>query len=179
LSKLTDKQYFSHKSIRDPLYGFVNLSKKETEIIDTFVFRRLQNIKQLSHAFVVYPSAVHTRFEHSLGALHVADRMCQQLELDRKERELVRLSILLHDIGHGPFSHLFENVLKKINTEEFDHEDIFTWIVNENPEISSIVKSYKKSIIEILQKMTEFPNGNLLENPSYQILSQVVLTRTN
>ena len=148
----TDKQYFSHKSIRDPLYGFINLSKKETEIIDTPVFRRLQNIKQLSHAFVVYPSAIHTRFEHSLGALHVADRMCQQLELDIKQRELVRFSILLHDIGHGPFSHLFEHVLTKINSAKFNHEDISSWIINENAEISSIVKSYKKSIIEILQK---------------------------
>ena len=109
--KLSDKQYFGHKSIRDPLYGFIDVSKKEISIIDSNVFRRLQNIKQLSHAFVVYPSATHTRFEHSLGALHVADRICQQFEFNRDRRELVRLSMLLHDIGHGPFSHLFENVL--------------------------------------------------------------------
>lgn len=166
--KSTDKQYFSHKSIRDPLYGFVNLSKKETEIIDTFPFRRLQNIKQLSHAYVVYPSAIHTRFEHSLGALHVADRMCQQLELEKNQRELVRLSILLHDIGHGPFSHLFEQVLQKINKDKFEHDDISTWIINENSEISSIVKNYKKPITQILQKDPK------LESSSNSLLSDIV-----
>jgi len=120
---------------------------------------------------VVYPSAIHTRFEHSLGALHVADRMCQQLELNRKERETVRLSTLLHDIGHGPFSHLFEIVLKKINKEKFDHEDISTWIINENPEISSIVKNYKKSIIEILQKDDRVPKW---ESSGNSLLSDIV-----
>ena len=169
--KSSDKQYFSYKSIRDPLYGFINLSKKETEIIDTYAFRRLQNIKQLSHAYVVYPSAVHTRFEHSLGALHVADRMCQQLGLERKKRELVRLSILLHDIGHGPFSHLFEQVLKKINKEQFEHDDISTWIINENSEISSIVKNYKKSIIEILKKDDRVPKW---ESSGNSLLSDIV-----
>ena len=158
MSKLTDKQYFRQKSIRDPLYGFIDISKKETEIIDAFVFRRLQNIKQLSHAYVVYPSAIHTRFEHSLGALHVADRMCQQLDFDRDRRELVRLSMLLHDVGHGPFSHLFENVLAKINKEKFDHEDISRWIINDVSEISSIVGSKKKAILQILKKDESVPN---------------------
>ena len=120
--------------------------------MDSKAFRRLQNIKQLSHAFVVYPSAVHTRFEHSLGALHVADRMCQQLEFGRSRRELVRLSMLLHDIGHGPFSHLFESVLKKINQEKFDHEDISCWMIKEDPAISSLVGNKKKPIIDLLQK---------------------------
>lgn len=169
--KSTDKQYFSHKSIRDPLYGFVNLSKKETKIIDTFPFRRLQNIKQLSHAYVVYPSAIHTRFKHSLGALHVADRMCQQLELEKNQRELVRLSILLHDIGHGPFSHLFEQVLQKINKDKFEHDDISTWIINENSEISSIVKNYKKPITQILQKDHSDPRW---ESSGNSLLSDIV-----
>ena len=168
MSKSSDKQHFRHKSIRDPLYGFIDTSKKETRIIDSSAFRRLQDIKQLSHAFVVYPSAIHTRFEHSLGALHVADRMCQQLEFDRNRRELVRLSILLHDIGHGPFSHLFESALKQINQENFDHEDISCWIIKEDPVISSIVGNKKKSIIDILQKNDKTrdwePSGNSLNS---------------
>lgn len=109
--------HFRHKSVRDPLYGFVDLSKTETDLIDTGVFRRLHSIKQLSHAYVVYPSAIHTRFEHSLGTLHVADRMCSELELEADRREIVRMTALLHDIGHGPFSHLFEKVLERINPE--------------------------------------------------------------
>ena len=152
MSKYSNKPYFRHKSIRDPLYGFINISKKEIDIIDSDTFRRLQNIKQLAHAFVVYPSAIHTRFEHSLGALYVADRMCQQLEFDADRRELVRLSMLLHDIGHGPFSHLFESVLKKINRDQFDHEDISCWIIEDDPTISSLVGNKKKPITSILKK---------------------------
>ena len=103
---------FNHKSFRDPLYGFIGLSEKEVKLIDTEVFRRLHRIKQLSHAYLVYPSALHTRFEHSLGAMHIAGRMCDGLDL---ESETVRQAALLHDIGHGPFSHLFESVLDKVN----------------------------------------------------------------
>ncbi len=168
MSRLTDKQYFRFKANRDPLYGFIDVSKKEIQIIDSKVFRRLHNIKQLSHAYMVYPSAIHTRFEHSLGALHVADRMAQQLDFDRKRRELVRLSMLLHDIGHGPFSHLFENVLAKINRFKFDHEDISRWIIENDNEISSILGNKKKSILKILKKDDSDPNcessGNSLNS---------------
>ena len=104
---------FRYKTIRDPLYGFVEISERETRVIDTDVFRRLQYIKQLSHAYVVYPSAVHTRFEHSLGTTHIAGRLCSELELGNEKTAIVRLSALLHDIGHGPFSHLFETYTAK------------------------------------------------------------------
>lgn len=109
------KNYFQFKTIRDPLYGFVDLSEIELKLIDTQVFRRLLNIKQLSHAFLVYPTAIHTRFEHSLGVTHLANRVALQLEFDDEQREIIRLAGLLHDIGHGPFSHLFEAVLKNVN----------------------------------------------------------------
>ena len=109
------RDYFRHKSIRDPLYGFVDLSKIETSLLDTSVFRRLHSIKQLSHAYVVYPSAIHTRLEHSLGCLYIANRMCYELEINGEEKENVRIASLLHDVGHGPFSHLFEHVVEKIN----------------------------------------------------------------
>ncbi len=152
LSRLNDKSYFRHKSIRDPLYGFINSSKKEIELIDSPSFRRLQNIKQLSHAYVVYPSATHTRFEHSLGSVHIANRMCEQLDFDSERKELVRQSMLLHDIGHGPFSHLFEHVLSHINGSKFDHEDVTSWIIGEDPDIKSIVGSNREKIIKILKK---------------------------
>ncbi len=152
MSKYEDKNYFRYKSIRDPLYGFIDLSKKEIEVIDSPSFRRLQNIKQLSHAFVVYPSAIHTRFEHSLGAVHIASRMCDQLDILGEQKELVRQSMLLHDIGHGPFSHLFEYVLKDINGSNIDHEDITSWIINEDPDIKSIIGNNRKKIIKILKK---------------------------
>ncbi len=75
------------------MYGFVDLSETETKIIDTTTFRRLQSIKQLSHAYVVYPSALHTRFEHSLGALYVADVICSELEFEPEMKEITRCRV--------------------------------------------------------------------------------------
>lgn len=146
--------HFRFKSIRDPLYGFIDLSKIETQIIDTPTFRRLHGIKQLSHAYLVYPAAIHTRFEHSLGVTHLADLVSKQLSFDNEVRELVRLSALLHDIGHGPFSHLFEDVIKNANENkpEFDHihEKITMMLIREDPDISSILGDKAEKIIRIL-----------------------------
>lgn len=146
------KDYFRFKSIRDPLYGFIDLSKTETELIDTDYFRRLQDIKQLSHAYLVYPSAIHTRFEHSLGALYVADRMCSQLNFLPKRKEIVRIAMLLHDLGHGPYSHIFEKVLERVNKKPIDHTEISQWIIKEDSTIKDILGRRLKSVIELLEK---------------------------
>ena len=95
--------YLRFKSTREPLYGFVDRAEIETWIIDTPVFRRLRRIKQLSHAYLVYPVAIHTWFEHALGVTHLADLVSKQLSFDEDIREIVRLAGLLHDTGHGPF----------------------------------------------------------------------------
>lgn len=128
-----------HKSIRDPLYGFVDLTETETKIIDAPAFRRLQDIKQLSHAYLAYPSAIHTRFEHSLGVLHIANRISRQLEFGDEEKEIIRLAGLLHDVGHGPFSHLFESVLEAVNGKQINHDRISMMFVREDPDISAIL----------------------------------------
>ncbi len=140
---------FHHKSIRDPLYGFVDLTERETKIIDTGVFRRLHSIKQLSHAYVVYPSAIHTRFEHALGVTYLADRMSRQLDFCNDKREIIRLSGLLHDIGHGPFSHLFETVMSELG-QKVDHEDISQMIIMHDPEVSEILGGKSKQIAQLL-----------------------------
>lgn len=126
----------------------------ETSIIDTEIFRRLQFIKQLSHAYVVYPSAIHTRFEHSLGASHVANIMANELGFTvQDEVEKIRLSCLLHDIGHGPFSHLFEEIIRKINpTIPEPHEEISRLMIKEDSELDGILGSKKEDIIELLEK---------------------------
>ena len=142
--------YFRFKSIRDPLYGFIDLSNTETQIIDTPAFRRLHGIKQLSHAYLVYPTAVHTRFEHSLGVTHLADLVSKQLSLDDEVREIVRLAALLHDVGHGPFSHLFEKVMERANGETIDHDKISMMLIREDPHISSILGDKVEKIICIL-----------------------------
>ena len=146
------KNYFRKKAIRDPLYGFIDVSDLELQVIDSEIFRRLLSIKQLSHAYVVYPTAIHSRFEHSLGTMYIANRMAQELELIDDDREIVRLAALLHDVGHGPFSHLFEPTMEKINPELNDpHEKISQIIINEDPELSSILADKKNSISDLLK----------------------------
>ena len=90
--------------IRDPIHGLIRLTDQEISIIDTPPFQRLRRIKQLALANLVYPGALHTRFEHSLGTLHTAARIMDTFEI-KEHVEVVRLAALLHDIGHGPFSH--------------------------------------------------------------------------
>jgi len=149
LSKYPDG-YFRFKSIRDPLYGFIDLSETETRIIDTAVFRRLNGIKQLSHAYLVYPTAVHTRFEHALGVTHLADLVSRQLLFDDEIREIVRLAGLLHDVGHGPFSHLFEHVMENTNNKKIEHDRISMMLIREDPDISSILGDKGEKIIQLL-----------------------------
>ena len=107
--------------------------------MDTPVFRRLQGIKQLSHAYLAYPSAIHTRFEHSLGVLHVADRIARQLEFGDDVRRAVRMAGLLHDVGHGPFSHLFESVLRTPNGKKIKHDIISMMLIREDDDIRGIL----------------------------------------
>ena len=155
---MTLQHNYRYKSIRDPLYGFIDLSKLETEIIDTRLFRRLQFIKQLSHAYVAYPSSIHTRFEHSLGTLYVSNIMAMELKFTKEEDiERIRLSCLLHDIGHGPFSHLFETIMKIINpTIQEPHEKISKIMINEDSELASILDSRRDEIIKLLGKDYDF-----------------------
>lgn len=105
--------------IKDPIHGFIELNEIEKEIIDSLVFQRLRNIKQLATAYLVYPGATHTRFSHSLGTLFLASKMAEHFSLDESENLIVRVCALLHDVGHFPFSHDSELVLSKyVGTHE-------------------------------------------------------------
>jgi uncharacterized protein len=157
---LRSPDYWRFKSFRDPLYGFIGVTSKELAVIDTPVFQRLRSLKQLSHAYLVYPSATHVRFEHSLGAMHVADRMCQSLGSSEHDRELIRLTVLCHDLGHGPFSHLFEEALKEINGEEFTHEYVTSWIMKDDPEIARALGEFAdeaQTILPVFEGESNFP----------------------
>ena len=115
----------THLDIIDPIHDFIRVNHHELQIIDTPIFQRLRRIKQLSGAHLVYPGAQHSRFEHSLGVMHIANQAGQALNeksiLKLDDIENLRLAGLLHDIGHGPFSHLFEEILsqKKISHEDY------------------------------------------------------------
>jgi hypothetical protein len=101
------------RAIRDSIHGDIFLTEGELRIIDTPIFQRLRRIKQLGLNYLVYPSANHTRFEHSLGATHLAGRLADRLALGEAEGREVRLAALLHDIGHGPLSHTSEEFLRR------------------------------------------------------------------
>ena len=100
--------------VRDPLWNNIRVEPEALALVDTPAFQRLRYVRQLGHAFLVYPGATHTRFEHALGTYHLARRVLTQLEevegrrADPDEGFAVRVAALLHDIGHYPFSHALE-----------------------------------------------------------------------
>ena len=124
--------------IIDPIHDFIRVYEHELSIIDNPIFQRLRRIKQLSGAHLTYPAAQHTRFEHSLGVMHIASQAGHALNekgiLLSDDIEVLRLAGLLHDIGHGPFSHLFEEIIqeKKISHEDFGKEIILNSEIGDN-----------------------------------------------
>ena len=123
--------------ITDPIHKYIRITDLEKKLIDTEVFQRLRKIRQLAGAHLVYPSAQHTRFEHSIGAMHLAGLAAETL-LDKgyitykEDVQSLRIAALLHDIGHGPFSHLFEEVLRENESNKLTHEIIGKKIIKES-----------------------------------------------
>jgi len=117
--------------INDPIHGFIGLTDIEAKIINSQPYQRLRRIKQLSGGHFVYPTAEHTRFGHCIGVMYLAGisgkRLLDRMGLGDKKLQEVRLAGLLHDIGHGPFSHVFEEVL--LEKREMNHEDVTEWII--------------------------------------------------
>lgn len=172
--------------IRDVIHGLIKYSPIEEKIINTRVFQRLRKIRQLGLASYVYPGTHHTRFEHSIGVMGLAEKICRELNRKYKRKngkilfidesnkqklenaqELlsepdiqdIRLAGLLHDIGHPPFSHVSERVLKKYyNRESVDadietiHEEVTVKIIQENSEIGEILdKETRDRIVKIIK----------------------------
>lgn len=134
---------------RCPVHGFVTLNDWEREIISHPAFQRLRRIRQLAWTDQVYPGAMHTRFEHSLGVMHVATTMYdgivnssrdileKELHFDQtgleRDRVLVRLTALLHDVGHSPFSHAAEELFPEVPGEgrRYEHEEYSAAVIRE------------------------------------------------
>lgn len=120
----------NYLDIIDPIHDFIRVYDHELSIIDSPIFQRLRRIRQLSGAHLTYPAAQHTRFEHSLGVMHIASQAGNALNekglFKSDDIEPLRLAGLLHDIGHGPFSHLFEEIMqeKKISHEDYGRQII-------------------------------------------------------
>ena len=120
------------KIINDPVFGFINLqSELVFDLIEHPSFQRLRRIKQLGLSYLVFPGANHSRFEHAIGASHlmreaISVLRLKEIEISDEEAEAVTVAILLHDIGHAPFSHVLENTLVEIS-----HEEISLLLMNE------------------------------------------------
>ncbi|KAM4738331.1 deoxynucleoside triphosphate triphosphohydrolase SAMHD1-like [Anableps anableps] len=134
-----------NKVFNDPIHGHIELHPLLVKIIDTPQFQRLRNIKQLGGAYFVYPGASHNRFEHSIGVAHLAGQLLQalrgkqpDLHIDDRDILCVQIAGLCHDLGHGPFSHLFDQkfIPKARPEHEWNHErasqQIFDHLVEQN-----------------------------------------------
>ena len=120
--------------IKDPVHGYIYITEEEQKIIDTFPMQRLRRLRQLGGAELVYPGANHTRFEHSLGVMYLAGRMTDNPNISKliteEDAQRIRLAALLHDVGHGPFSHIFDELLMKFLGKI--HEDMTIWLIQES-----------------------------------------------
>ena len=144
-----------HKIINDPVFGFIKIRRGLLyDIVQHPLFQRLNRIVQLGLASVVYPGARHTRFQHSLGAFHLMSEAVKSLTekgiyIFDSEAEAVQAAILMHDIGHGPFSHVLENTL----IHGISHEDISLLMMEQ---INSDMKGQLNLAISIFKD--EYPN---------------------
>ena len=134
---------------RDPVHGLVELKGEDrpiAELIETLAMQRLRRIKQMGFAWLVYPGAEHSRFGHALGAFHIAQRVTRRLELDAKVARHVKVAALLHDIGHGPFSHAWEHVFAG-----HDHERWGARIATEDPELVEALETLEPDLPQTLK----------------------------
>lgn len=121
--------------VRDPIHQFITLTPEEWKAVDSDVFQRLRRIGQMAMTHLVYPGATHTRFEHSIGVRHIAWRLCEQLNLSEDQRRPVLSAALLHDVGHGPFSHVSEQVLDQLSDSDGVHESISVALIRTDPDL--------------------------------------------
>ena len=173
----------SNKVVRDPIHGNIKLKDSIAELLESPEVQRLYNIKQLGFAHLVFPGAHHTRLEHSLGAYHIASQMSETLNIRDDKRDVVACAALLHDIGHGPFSHTIESIL----LEKFgvDHVDLTEELVlGEYDIFESNEKEFiqSQSVYQILSKndidkeeVVNIIRGKTLEMPYLgQILNSTI-----
>lgn len=126
------------KRIYDCVHGYIELTEKEVNVINAPVFQRLHHIQQLGLTYLVYPTARHTRFSHSLGTLYVVSEFIDALREHtddstpfetEHEVQVLRLACLLHDVGHHPFSHVIETPVEDYDGEEGKHENLAKWMI--------------------------------------------------
>ncbi|MCL4380656.1 MAG: HD domain-containing protein [Candidatus Marsarchaeota archaeon] len=140
--------------IRDSILGAIEISPTELKIIETKYMQRLHYVKQLGFSYLVYPGANNTRFEHSLGAMHITKELSRNIFHENIEE--LNCAALLHDIGHGPFSHQFDFAFKKyLHTS---HEEIGKQLIK-STEIRDIISDSSMSLSRVLNFMSGKSKG--------------------
>jgi HD superfamily phosphohydrolase len=154
--------------LNDPIHGFIGLTELESKVINSKPYQRLRRIKQLSGGHFVYPAAEHTRFGHCIGAMFLAGLIGKKLlgpmNLGEKTLQEVRISGLLHDMGHGPFSHVFEESL--IERRGWNHEDVTEWIIRES-EVGDLLEDdgiSKNRIANLVRGRRETKNDSVVSS---------------
>jgi uncharacterized protein len=141
------------KTIRDPIHGDIKFKGLFLDLLESPELQRLHNIKQLGFANLVFPGGHHTRLEHSFGAYHMAQKAAEHLNFDSDEKELISCAAILHDIGHGPFSHTLESLLR--DTLNVDHVDLTEkLILGEHAIFDDIEKDFidNLTVFDVLNK---------------------------
>lgn len=145
-------QYIPQR-VRDPLHDLINFEASDIDnalwdVIQTRPFQRLRRVKQLGFSELVYPGATHTRFSHSIGVLHTAKLLMKNIETslveekryNQNKAQVALAAALVHDVGHGPFSHSFETVAKALGLPNLKHEQISGRIIRDS-EISDLLNN--------------------------------------
>ncbi len=140
------------KVIRDPLHGYIEFDELARAIIDTAEMQRLRRIRQLGFSYLVYPGANHTRFEHSLGTYHLMCLLLDRLEVPAEEEQELLVAALIHDVGHGPYSHVTEPLLTKYTGK--GHEDIEAVLFPEKAghDEAPTSETFAPSIAEVIEE---------------------------
>ena len=139
------------KIIHDGIHGSMKLDGLILDLVKTPEFQRLRNIKQLGLAYLVYPGANHSRFEHSLGTYYIAKRLSLEVGLDEEEATILEVGALLHDIGHGPFSHTFEQIYRHY-VKQYDHMRLGQNIILGNIDIIDGEFDDRKMVSDIIEE---------------------------
>lgn len=143
--------------IRDPIHGFIEIDDYLEPFLDLPVMIRARRLKQTAMTFWVYPGANHTRFEHLLGCMHVAGRLAKALEIQGDAVRTIKTAALLHDIGHGPFSHVSEQLFREYTDEKVRtasgndiHEEITATLIRHDEGVKALVGDDAEKVIELI-----------------------------
>src|SRR5512140_2253981 len=153
--------------LRDPIWNNIRVDELTLQLVDTDVFQRLRYVRQLGLAFLVYPGATHSRFEHALGAYHLARATLALLSerdglggADAEEQAIVRSAALLHDVGHYPFSHALEEI------GQLHHEDVARPLITKGPVAEILARGISPSaperILALIRGTSDSPLQGLI-----------------